>query len=434
MTSVSAARKERIPELGETVHVRELASGTAVLVLPKPGFTKKYATVTVHYGSLDNHFRTPEGEERRVPEGVAHFLEHKMFAKPDGDVFDRFAALGVGSNAYTGFATTTYLISTSQNFEAAFDLLIDFVQEPYFTPEGVEKERGIIAEELRMYRDSPHWRLFQGLKECLYHRHPVRDDIGGTLESLAEIDAEVLALCHRTFYHPSNMAVTAVGDLDPDEIAQRVAQSLARHGNLERKGPIARIPPEEPADPAGPRATARMAVARPLLCIGYKDAAPPATGRELVRRELLTSIGLEVALGKASPLYNRLYESGLIGRSFGASAFIEETFGFVYVSAETDEPERLERELREGLGRFVAEGVAPADVERVRRRLFGDLAGEFDAPESLAHALAESHFIGVGLSDHFELLRQVRAEDVHRRMRECLRDDRAAVSVVLPAR
>lgn len=424
---------ERLHRVEDSVFREDLPSGLAVLVIPKPGFTKKYATFTAHYGSVDNHFKTPEGEEMRVPDGIAHFLEHKMFAKPYGDAFDRFSEIGASPNAYTTYTSTTYLFSAAAGFEPAFELLLDFVQEPHFTPEGVEKERGIISQELRMYADSPHWRLFQNLRECLFQRHPIRIDIGGTLESIAKIDADLLLRCYRTFYHPSNMAVAVVGDVDPEAVVRQVEANLERHGGYERKGPIDRIFPEEPAAIARPRAEASMSVARPLLALGFKERHVPCRGLDLLRRELLTSIVLESALGKASPLYNRLYENGLIGRAFSANTLSEDTFGMAVVSGETDDPAGLEAELRKGLRQFTEGGVDRADFERIRRRLYGDFVGEFDSPESLAHALTDAYFEGISLGAYLELVESLTPDDATARARECLDEDALAVSVVTPA-
>lgn len=427
------ASVERLERLGETLHRTELDCGLTVLVLPKPEFTKKFATFATRYGSVDRHFRTPDGEELVVPDGIAHFLEHQMFAKEYGDAFDRFSALGASANAFTSYTSTTYLFSSASRFSEAFDLLLDFVQEPYFTKAGVDKERGIIEQELRMYADTPYWRLFQQLRECLFVRHPFRIDIGGTVESIGRIDETLLLRCYRTFYHPSNMVVSVVGDVSPEDIVARVQASLDRHGGYARKSEIERIFEPEPEHIHAPRAEARMAVARPLVAVGFKDRPGEVRGEELVRLEILSSIVLDAALGKGSPLYARLYEAGLIDHTFSASYLREATFGMTAVSGETDDPDRLVAALREGLAAFAEAGVDPDDFHRARNRLYGEAVADFDSPESIAHSLNRAHFLDVPLRAYFDALDAATPEDASARAREIFRDDALAVSIVLPS-
>ncbi|MBE3589717.1 MAG: insulinase family protein [Firmicutes bacterium] len=424
---------ERLERLGEALHRAELDSGLAVLVLPKPGFTKRYATFATRYGSIDRRFRTPDGEELEVPDGIAHFLEHQMFAKEYGDAFDRFSALGASANAYTSYTTTTYLFSSASRFEEAFDLLLDFVQEPYFTRAGVEKERGIIEQELRMYEDSPEWRLFQQLRECLFVRHPFRIDIGGTVESIRRIDEALLLRCYRTFYHPSNMVVSVVGDVQPEAVVAQVEASLARHGGYARRGAVERLFEPEPEGVSAPRAEARMAVARPLFALGFKERPGEVRGAALVRREILTAIVLDAAAGKGSPLYARLYEAGLIDAGFAAQYLGEATFGMAAFSGQTDDPDRLLKELQEGLFEFAARGVEEADFERARNRIYGEAVAQFDSPEAVAHELNHAHFLGVPLDAAFEVLETITPEEATARARELLRAEAAAVSIVRPA-
>ncbi|MCL5676748.1 MAG: insulinase family protein, partial [Firmicutes bacterium] len=304
------------PTLREELHGATLTSGLPVYVLPRGGVVRKFATFAVHYGSVDNQFVVPgEGQATSVPDGIAHFLEHKLFEEKEGNVFDRFAALGADCNAYTYYTTTTYLFDCTDNFEPALDILVDFVQDPYFTEENVAKEKGIIQQELRMYNDSPGWRVRANLMKGLYHVHPVRIDIGGTVESIQRIDRETLYRCYRTFYHPSNMALFVVGDVDPDRVIERVAGRMAKR-KLAPQPPIERIFSPEPTGVRQQRTEEKMVVAQPILRIGFKDSDLGLTGPDQLRKELISELVLDVFLGRGSSLYQELYEDGLVSDRF----------------------------------------------------------------------------------------------------------------------
>jgi predicted Zn-dependent peptidase len=256
--------------LKEKIFWQKVEPGLEVFVLPKRGYNKKYATFATRFGSIDSHFVVEgEGQELVVPDGVAHFLEHKLFEEKEGNVFDRFAKLGASSNAFTNFTNTAYLFSSTDNFEECLEILLDFVQQPYFTEENVEKEKGIIEQEIRMYEDNPQWRIFFNLLAALYQKHPVRKDIAGTVESIRQIDKDVLYQCYRTFYHPSNMAVFVVGDVDPDKTMKQVADNIARHGHAPL-GEIKRFYPQEGPNLAEKFVSQELVVSQPIINLGIK--------------------------------------------------------------------------------------------------------------------------------------------------------------------
>src|SRR5690606_38157317 len=221
-------RRHHVRQLDEELTVGTLPNGLEVFVLRKPGFSKKYAVFSTRYGSIDRTFRHPgDGTWHTVPDGIAHFLEHKLFEEEGGNAFDRFAALGASANAYTSYTMTSYLFSCSDHFRENLDILLDYVQEPYFTDENVEKEKGIIEQEIRMYQDHAAYRTMRTLLNCLYHQHPVRIDILGSVESIRRIDKDTLYRCHEAFYHPSNMALFVVGEVDPGEVFELVEADMA---------------------------------------------------------------------------------------------------------------------------------------------------------------------------------------------------------------
>lgn len=413
--------------LGEPLLAGVAASGLRVLINPRPGWARSFAALGVNFGSID---RTADGGAP-VPEGLAHFLEHKLFEDQAGDVSDRFAALGASTNAMTGFTTTTYVMSTVESPGECLDLLLDFVQDPWFTDALVAKEQGIIAQEIRMYDDDPEWRLFFGLMGCLYERHPVKDNIAGSVESIAAIDAAVLQRVYRRFYHPRNLCLAVSSPLPPEEIAARVEDDQAGRPADERPG-HARAAPDEPPGRRCERVELHLPVARPRLLLGIKDRPDGGDGASLLRRELVTRILIDALFGPASPAYERLYESGLVDETFSASYSAEASFGFSTIGGDTDDPDALEAALREVLRGARERGLDPAAFRRVRNKLHGALLRAMDSPESVAMTLVAETLRGVPAFAELSLFDTLSPADVDRRLEEHLRDEALAVSVVRP--
>lgn len=417
--------------LRETVYREQLPSGLTVEVVPKPGYRKHYATFATRYGSVDNCFVIPgERTEMRAPDGVAHFLEHKMFEQADGNVFERFAALGASVNAATTYTSTTYLFSTSEHFSECLELLLNFVQQPWFTPESVRKEQGIIAQEIRMYEDNPEWRLQDNLMKALYHHHPVRIDIAGTVESIQRIDPDILYLCHRTFYHPGNMVVLVVGDVGPEEVVAQVSDNIGRRG-YEPRPPVERRYPAEPPAPNERRRSERLRVSLPLVALGFKDR-PATPGPQLLVRSTAVDLALRAILGRSSELYNALYDEGLIDDSFGASYMAEVGYAHVIMGGETREPERLADALRAGIGRARERGIPAEDFERLRRAALGNFIAALQSPELIAHQATADFFRGFELFDRYDVLKAITLEQVNAGLREVLDPEQCAVSIIEP--
>ena len=306
----------RYEQINETLYYEQLDNGLDVYILPKHGFSKSYATFTTKYGSIDNHFQIPGKDTVKVPDGIAHFLEHKMFEEEDGDVFNKFANFGASANAFTSFDRTAYLFSSTGHVKENLTTLLDFVQNPYFTYENVEKEKGIIGQEINMYNDNADWRVYFGLIENMYHNHPVKIDIAGTIPSITEITKEMLYTCYETFYHPSNMLLFIVGAVDPDEMINTVRSNQAAK-SYSKQEEISRFFEEEPTHVAQPKSVREMAVAMPKVMFGYKEKKTGLVGDELLKGELTTQLVLDILLGQSSDLYGQLYEDGLINDSFG---------------------------------------------------------------------------------------------------------------------
>jgi len=404
--------------------------GLKLIVLPKQGFKKKYATFTTHFGSIDSKFYM-EGQDRivEVPDGVAHFLEHKMFESKEGDVFAKFARLGASPNAYTEFAITSYLFSATDNFYQALDVLLDFVQAPYFTEENVDKEKGIIAQEIRMYQDDPAWRLLFDLLKALYRQHPVKIDIAGTVESIDRITPEILYKCYHTFYHPSNMVVFVAGDIDPKRVLEHVAASLDRR-DYSAQGEIKRYYPKEEAGINKKEIKVKLDVSQPMFNLGFKEKNPLAKG--LLRRDVTTNLLLQILFGPGSTLFNDLYEEGLIDEDFEASYTAYLNFAYSSINGKTKDPEALHERLLDAVKRACSQGINREDFERTRRKVQGDYLQHFNSLEFITNNYVAYYFKGSDFFNYLNQLRDISLEEVEKRLHEHLDPDFSAFSIVLP--
>ena len=414
--------------LDEPILSGSAASGLRVLVNHRPAFRRSFAALGVNFGSVD---RVSGADGQPVPEGLAHFLEHKLFEDQDGDVSDRFAALGAAANAMTGFVGTTYVVSTVEEPRRALELLLQFVQDPWFTDALVAKEQGIIAQEIRMYDDDPDWRVFFGLLGCLYAAHPAKDNIAGTVESIATIDAATLRRCYELFYHPRNLVLAVSGALPPEVVAEVVEADQARRPRDER-APHRRGPVGEPEACRAPRWEERLPVSRPRLLLGVKERALGGGPRALLRRELCTRMLLDLLLGRSSRAWEELYAEGLVDESFSASYSTEESFGFTTIGGDSDEPERLEARLREVLQRARREGFDMQAFGRMRNKLHGALLRALDSPEHAGHALVTDTFRGVRPFEELEVIRAITPDDLRERLDEHVAESQIAVAIVRP--
>lgn len=422
------------PALRETLYHYRINPGMDLYVLPKPGYHKKYAIFSTRFGSIDNRFRVePEDEITEVPDGMAHFLEHKLFEDDRGNVFDRFAALGASANAYTSFTQTTYLFSCTANFEENLQQLLNFVQEPYFTEKTVQKEQGIIGQEIKMYEDHPHWRVFFNLLESLYCVHPVRNDIAGTIESIAKITPDLLYHCYNTYYHPSNMAVFVVGDLNPENVSLLVEKNLAAR-DYRTMGAIVRLFPQEPENINREKAVQELVVSEPIIFLGFKDMVVGSLqGMELLRRDILMELTLDIIFGSSEELYNELYRSDLIDENFGADYTAEINYGYTMIGGETKDPDRLYTRVLDEIKKTIKNGISSEQFERHRRKLLGNYIRRFNSLEFIANNFLAQRFRGTDLFALPAILQEVRLEEALAVAEENLNPDRHAVSIITPA-
>ncbi|MCY7754571.1 EF-P 5-aminopentanol modification-associated protein YfmH [Bacillus haynesii] len=418
-------------QLKETLYYEKMPGGLDVYVLPKEGFNKTYAVFTTKYGSIDNQF-VPLGEEEmvRVPDGIAHFLEHKLFEKEDGDVFQQFSRQGASANAFTSFTRTAYLFSSTSNVEENLETLVDFVQDPYFTEKTVEKEKGIIGQEINMYDDNPDWRLFFGLIENMYQEHPVRIDIAGTIESISHITKDLLYECYETFYHPSNMLLFVVGPVDPEAIIRQVRENQQKKPYTDQPE-IVRKEVKEPGAVFKKEQEIKMNVQSSKCLVGLKSAHPMNTGEALLKHELTINLILECLFGKSSSDYERIYEQGYIDETFSYDYTEEHGFGFVSVGGDTPEPDKLAEELKQVLFK-AKETITAEKLELARKKKIGNFLKSMNSPEYIANQFTRYAFLETSLFDIVTVLESITLEDVYRVIQEEIEEDRITVCKVVP--
>jgi predicted Zn-dependent peptidase len=389
------------------------------------GYNSAYALFATKYGSVDTVFKTQEDADfLHVPEGVAHFLEHKMFENEEGDAFAKYAATGASANAYTSFDRTAYLFSCTDKFEEALEILLDFVSRPYFTPETVQKEQGIIGQEIKMYEDNPEFRVYFNLLEALYHEHPIRIDIVGTVDSIAQIDKDLLYRCYHTFYNLNNMVLSIAGNFDVDTVVAMADKMLKPAPELI----IERGEVHEPAAVCKEYAEQILPVAQPLFHIGFK--ADPGSEVENVRDQIMDEILIDIIGGEASPLYRRLYDEGLINAEFTGEAMSARDYSFTVFAGESRDPARVRDEIVAEITRIKAEGVDPAAFARCKKAAYGGYIGLFGKVESVASLMMSAHFAGVEVYKVLEIVAALTLEDITARLQKSFDVTRCALSVV----
>ncbi|MCU6707167.1 insulinase family protein [Paenibacillus sp. J5C_2022] len=414
----------------ETLYREVLDNGLEVIVLPKEGFHKTYATFSTKYGSIDNEFAVEEQQVERVPDGIAHFLEHKMFEEPEGDIFAVFASQGASANAYTTFDRTVYLFSATEKIYENLETLINFVQNPYFTDENVDKEKGIIEQEINMYRDNADWRVYFGLIDALYHHHPVHIDIAGTVDSIYQIDKETLYHCYETFYHPSNMLLFVVGGVEAEEVFRLVKSNQAAK-SFKPQGEINRYFQEEPTSVKIPRKVSQLPVSLPKCMIGFKEKhAPAGGGKEQLRREIATKLMLETLIGPSSALYQNLYEQSLISDSFGHEYNAGKGYAFSVMGGDTQDPDQLIEAIRAAIQEAKSSGVPEAVFERAKKKKIGSYLRMLNSPESIAGEFTRYRFRDNDMFDVLACYENCTLNEVNARLQELFDFDQMAVSIV----
>lgn len=406
--------KKEYPQINEVLYTEVLENGLTVYLLPKAEYNKTYGLFTTNYGSIDNEF-VPIGEKDfvKVPDGIAHFLEHKMFEKEDGDVFQQFGRQGASANAFTSFTKTSYLFSTTDQVEKNLETLINFVQEPYFTKETVDKEKGIIGQEIQMYLDDSNWRLFFGTLGNLYPKHPLHIDIAGTVESIGEITAEDLYTCYNTFYHPSNMTLFVVGKMDPEAMMTFIRDNQAAK-TFAKAEPIKRHFPKETAADIIKESSLEMTISRSKVIVGLKGLDEvPTDGKELLKYKTTANLLFQLLFGNTSQNYLNLYNEGLLDDSFGYEFNLDRSFHFADFGGDSDQPEVLAERIEEIL--LTANEsleVTEENLSLLKKKMIGKYFQSLNSLEYIANQFSQSLYGETTLFDTPEVIESVQLSDV----------------------
>ena len=415
------------PQLGEKVYREVLSNGLTVAVVPRPGFTKKLCYFVTDFGAIHTDF-TLDGKHWSVPAGIAHYPEHKMFDLPGRDVSAEFAALGAIPNAFTGYDVTAYYFSCTENFRECLDLLLEFVSTPYFTQETVQKEQGIIGQEIDMNRDNPDTQIFEMLMENMYDRHPIRIPILGRRETIAKITPENLTACHNAFYRPDNMLLCVVGDVDPEEV-KAIAEKRLGNGDYP---PVERVRRwEEALTCATAYEEKTMDVAMPMFHLGFKcESWEP--GEEATRRELTAELAAEALFGESSPLYQQLYEAGLIDTSFGGGFETIDGMALFTASGDSNNPKAVSEAILARADQIVREGLDEADFLRMKRSALGRRIRSLDSFDATCYRICAYHFSGFDYFRFPAVYRDIQAADVYSFLKKSITRDNMSLAVILP--
>ncbi len=423
MTVVSSHR------IGEEYYKIKHQSGLEVIIYPKPNFQTTYAMFSTRYGSVDVSFLTDKDDVvHKVPSGIAHFLEHKLFESEDGDAFERYAKTGADANAYTDFENTCYLFSTTGDPYSALEILLDFVTAPYFTKEGVEKERGIIEQEIKMYEDDPHWRVMFNLLRNMYHNHPVKEDIAGTVESIADITPEYLYRCYNTFYNLHNMSLVISGKIDVERALILCDKILKPSENTE----ITRYFEEEPDTIVNSYVEEKLSVGMPLFEIGYKEKIENEFQDE--KSVALSEIILDVIASTSSPLFKKLYDLELINDSSFGYEFLEgDGFATTIFVGESKDPKKVKELIDEEIARLKAEGLLEEDFSRAKKSIYGANISGLNNASNISNAISSLNFKNRELYTYIDVFSKITLEDANEKLLKMMNKECSVLSVVLPS-
>lgn len=408
----------------EKVYIEKLENGLTVIMIPKKDVQKKYMIWGTHYGSNESSFIVPGEEEiTTVPNGVAHFLEHKMFEQENGNnSLDVLTALGVDANAYTTNDHTAYLFEATDNFYEAMDELMDYVQHPYFTDENVEKEKGIIGQEIMMYDDYPDWKVYLNTMQAMYHNNPVKIDIVGTIETISKIDKEILYKCYHTFYNPSNMTMVLCGDFNPEDMLEEVKKRLI---DIKASGEIKRIYPEEPEEIVQGRIEQKLEVSQPLYTIGIKD-----TGKCDVKKHIAMEILLNLLMGRSSNAYQELYNEGTIYAQPSLEYEFTNIYAHALISGQSNEPEKVYQKFKEAVQKLKTEGIEEADFKRMKKMIYGGYIKEFNDVTDIARMFLADSFKGINSFDYLEEIEGITVEYLEQILKDVFKEEKMVLSIV----
>ena len=414
----------------EKIYKEKLENGLVVMVVPKKNVTKKYMIWGTNYGSNDSQFIVPgEKEITTVPNGVAHFLEHKLFEQENGtNSLDVLTALGVDANAYTTNDHTAYLFQSTDNFYEAMDEFMNYVQHPYFTDENVEKEKGIIGQEIMMYDDYPDWRVYINTLNAMYYENPIKIDITGTIETVNKIDKEILYKCYNTFYNPSNMLLVICGDFEPEKIIEEVKKRLI---DKKQAGEIKRIYPDEKEEIVQAKIEQKLSLSEPLYMIGIKDKQnDTASSEEKVKKHIAIQALLNLIFGRSSKLYQRLYNEGSIYGLPSLDYEFGKTYSHILITGQSNNPEKVFQEFKKEVENFKNNGINKEDLERIKKMMYGDYVREYDDVADISRNILSDYFKGINSFDYLDEIQGINEDILMQFLKEVFQEDKMVISIV----
>ena len=412
----------------EKAYFDELENGLKVIIIPKENTNKKMAIIGTKFGSIDNNFINPKTKtETSIPDGVAHFLEHKMFEQADGtNSLDNLTAIGAEANAYTTNDHTAYYFETIDNFEPAFKELLNYVFHPYYTEENVEKEKGIIAQEIKMYDDDPISKVFLNALQCMYNACPVRIDVAGTVESINKITKDTLYDCYNTFYHPSNMVLAVCGNFDPEYILKLIKESMEV---VERQEKIQRIYPTEKNEIFQKEKIEKMEVSIPAFVIGIKDEVEKT---DIVKKELILNIILNCIFDENSKLFKELYENGLIISEPDLEYEYSDIYSHMMIFSSSKDPETVYKRFKEVVKETMLNGINEQDFNRTKNKIYGRLITSYNSSAQIARIFMRDYLNDIITFDYVEKWKEITLEDVNTMLKNKFKEEKMVLSVIKP--
>ena len=411
----------------EKLYIEKLENGLVVMIIPKQGIRKKYIIWGTNYGSIDSEFIVPgENEPIKVPDGVAHFLEHKLFEQENGvNSLDALTTIGVNANAYTTNNHTAYLYECTDNFYPALDEFMDYVQHPYFTDENVEKEKGIIGQEIMMYDDYPDWKVYQNALNAMYHNHPIKLDEAGTIETISKIDKEILYKCYNTFYNPSNMVLVVCGDFVPEDLMKEIKKRLIQNKS---NGEIKRIYPQEPENIVKDKIEQKMDVSMPLYTIGIK--VKPPEEKERVKTHITIEILCDLIIGISSNLYKHLYEENIIYSKPTYEFDFSKDYAHILLTGQSKRPEKLFEEWKKEVEKFKENGINEEDFERIKKKIYGGYIRDFNEVGDIARMFLSDYFKGINSFDYLEEIEGINVDYANQVLKDIFKLENMVISIV----
>ena len=409
----------------EKAYIEKLENGMTVIIIPKNTTNKKYAIWGVNFGSIDNHFKVND-EEIFIPDGVAHFLEHKMFEQANGtNSLDTLMALGIDANAYTTHNHTAYLFECTEKFYEGLDELMNYVQNPYYTDENVKKEKGIIAQEIKMYEDDPGWQVYMGVLDCLYKENPIKIDIAGSVESISKIDKEVLYKCYNTFYSPENMVFVVCGDFDKDEILSQIKNRITKKAVKQK---IERIYPSKESKINKKRSEKKMDISEPLFAIGFKDLE--GKNSNIVRKHIAIEILLNMLIGKSSNLYKELYNKGVLLEEPMFDYEFSDEYAHVVISGTSNNPEEVYENLKNTINNYIKQGLNNDHFERIKKKIYGNYVIEYNNIADISRMFLSDFMKDINSFDYVEEYKMVNKEFAEFVLKDIFNEENMVMSII----